>query len=250
MDEQILSGPEFAGDPALPPPPREPLDRRAFGKLGLLAAVIGSGSGALTQVFGPAPAEASPQRLVSAGGLPSHLTSLDFADADAFVPWSWGAGQAFSGGVVDNTLADLDAFITANLSLLRTSRIPRVFAQRERAGNLPQTIRDLVDAFIEGLRVQPQAAVSSAGSLCIEGPDGCIDTGCEDLGGYCWDVPAALVEFLGLEPCECVYKPKWYEVALLALVLLLLIATPGPDELAAIAAAASRLIIRAAPAIP
>jgi hypothetical protein len=89
------------------------------------------------------------------------------------------------------------------------------------------------------------------GNLCIEGPLGqsCISTGCDEIPGDCWLVPEPL-RGITENVCECIREVSWWEVGLIALLLLLLIATPGPDEIPAMAAAASRLIVRVAPALP
>lgn len=241
------------------------VDRRSFlTQLGLGTAMLLGPAAALRAQFNTAT-----PRLVGSGGLPAHLTSQDPNDPNAVVPHSYSIASVYSRGDVNEMLDHLETFIDQNLTLLRQSDIPRLFAEREAAGQTPTTVVEMMQVFYEGLssglsdpnqgfsteEVSQASALDSFGSLCIEGPESCIDVGCDDYcsargrSGTCFPVPEIAQEGLGLEPCECVCNPKWYEVALLALVVLLLIATPGPDELAAIAAAASRLIVRAAPAV-
>lgn len=156
-------------------------------------------------------------------------------------------------GDPDRLLGALEGFVLANREILSTSAVVLTLAERARANQLPTTIQDMYGVFQANW--SPQGDGFDGGNICIEGPANCIDTGCDAKcsaqgwsGGDCWDVPGIL-EDAGLEPCECVCSPPWYEIVLLALIALILFATPGPDEIPATIAAISRYIVRAAPAI-
>lgn len=180
-------------------------------------------------------------------GMPAHLTSLCASDPNSFPVHSWNTAKAYGAGETGGLLDRLAEFVAAHMADLSTSPFVLDMAQRERNGTVPTTIAGLTQVMINSTLCSAEAGGS--GALCIEGPESCISTGCDEIPGDCWPVPA-LIQELGLEPCECVRRPKWYELALAALILLLLIATPGPDEIPAIIAAISRVVVRAAPAIP
>ncbi|MEM8962484.1 MAG: hypothetical protein AAGD38_13455 [Acidobacteriota bacterium] len=219
------------------------IDRRLFASLGLgLMASIGGAGSVLA---------GEDRRFDESFGIPAHLKSFDPSDPNAFIPYTYSAASAFRNGFAERGEKIFEEFIETHLRELRTSGIPRHFAKLDAAGALPTTIRDAMVACIEGMQVtgaNGTAPAAAEGSLCIEGPENCIDTGCDALNGDCWDVPEIIQE-TGVDPCVCVAEPRWYEWALLALLALILLATPGPDEVPAMLYALSRLIIRAAPAI-
>jgi hypothetical protein len=213
-----------------------------------------SGLGALTLLAAPAsvlravetvPAEPLPA-CTPPSEMPAHLTSLCASDPNSFAVHAWGAAEAYGAGGTSGLLDRLEEFVTAHKTELSTSQFVLDLAALERNRNLPRTIEGLTQVMINSTL----CSAGDSGSLCIEGPLGesCISTGCDDIPGDCWLVPELLRGHVE-EPCECVRTPKWYEVVLIALLLLLLIATPGPDEIPAMIAAASRLIVRVAPAI-
>lgn len=174
---------------------------------------------------------------------------------------SWYLTRALGADCFDVMMGEFQKLLVANKASLQTSAVVVAINQAYNSGSMPTTIAGLSALAINALNPQSGsgggvAAQSSGiaggkatvGSLCIEGPESsCIDTGCSDIPGYCWSVPGIFQE-LGMEPCECIGKPKWYEVALLVLILALLILAPGPDEVPATMAAIGRLIVRTAPA--
>lgn len=229
-------------------PEREPgsiLDRRSLlsglGALTLLTAPAG-----VLRAIEVAPAEPLPA-CTPPSGMPAHLKSLCASDPNSFAVHAWNTAKAYGAGETAGLLDRLAEFVAAHRVDLSTSPFVLDMAQRERNGTVPTTIAGLTQVMINSTLCSAEAG--GWGALCIEGPESCISTGCDEIPGDCWAVPALLQE-LGLEPCECVRRPKWYELALAALILLLLIATPGPDEIPAIIAAISRVVVRAAPAIP
>ncbi|HYO13342.1 MAG TPA: hypothetical protein VE685_09135 [Thermoanaerobaculia bacterium] len=233
---------------ALQPPDQTParsVDRRSLlsglSALTLLAAPASVLRALETEVpTQPLPACTPPS------GMPAHLKSLCASDPNSFAVNAWGTAEAYGAGGTNGLLDRLEEFLAAHKAELSTSPFVLNLAALERAGNLPRTIEGLTQVMVNSTL----CSAGDFGSLCIEGPLGqsCIDTGCEDIPGDCWLTPEPLREFI--ETCECVRRVRWWEVALIALLLLLLIATPGPDEIPAMIAAASRLIVRVAPAIP
>lgn len=212
-----------------------------------------SGLGALTLLAAPASVlravEPIPTQPVPActppSGMPAHLTSLCASDPNSFAVNAWGTAEAYGAGGTAGLLDRLEEFLAAHKAELSTSPFVLAMAQREKDGTVPTTIEGLTQVMVNSTLCN----AGDFGSLCIEGPLGesCISTGCDEIPGDCWLTPKPLRDFV--EPCECVREVSWYEVALIALLLLLLIATPGPDEIPAMVAAASRLIVRVAPAI-
>jgi hypothetical protein len=213
-----------------------------------------SGLGALTLLAAPAsvlravePAPTQPLPVCSPpSGMPAHLASLCASDPNSFAVHAWGAAEASGAGGTAGLLDRLEEFLTAHKRELSTSPFVLNMAALERSGNVPTTIEGLTQVMVNSTLC---SAGDVGGALCIEGPLGesCISTGCDEIPGDCWLTPKPLRDFV--EPCECVREVSWWEVALMALLLLLLIATPGPDEIPAMVAAASRLIVRVAPAI-
>lgn len=254
MDRVVAELPETAL------PNETAVDRRdmllKFG-LGMGALLAGAGP-ALAQsreslsTVNPAPAP-QPVPLCTtstSNGLPSHLTNTDPWDPDAFPTNAWNLLRAMGNECVDDLVNSLGAFLTANKTLLETSHIVYLYNEADKYDTLPTTIAGTVALFLKGLdgsvtEIAVAAGVQE-GSLCIEGPEDCIDVGCGDIPGWCWSVPA-LIQELGVDPCSCVRKPKWYEVALAVLILGILILTPGPDEIAGIMATIGRLIVTRVP---
>lgn len=80
----------------------------------------------------------------------------------------------------------------------------------------------------------------------------CVDlwSACADVhDGTCLPVPALVAEYLTGEECICVKKPGWRDLALVALIALLLV-TPMPDEVLvgpAVLARLLQLIVRVRP---
>lgn len=197
--------------------------------------------GSLAAVAGPAGVP-GPDPCGPPSGLPYHLSILDLRYPDAVVPNAHQIALLSTTGKPRNLFKPIDQLITKNRALFKKSVVVKKLAERVRNGNPPKTAQEMLLLF---------RSAWSLPSLCIAGPDGgCIDTGCDTEcivrgapGGECFSIPFDVLE----EDCSCACSPPWYEFALLALILLLLFATPGPDEIPAILAAISRLIIRRAP---
>ncbi len=254
-------------DAASPPTSAPGIDRRqllgqggfglaalAAGFYGLTAAAQGKSGQRLIQPnpSGPfTPAIPVPKcKIAGATSMPSHLTNSDPYDPNAFGPSAWALASGLTNNCLDPLIDSLEDFIDENKDEMADSQLVSLFYEADQNGALPTTIAEFVALFLKGLMPSFGARLpTQEGSLCIEGPeDSCIDVGCSSIPGTCWSVPA-LIQELGVEPCECVRHPKWWEIALAASILLILVLTPGPDEIPATMAIIGRLIVRAAPAV-
>ena len=178
-------------------------------------------------------------------GLPSHLAILDPRYSNALVPYAYKATLSGTGGKANRVLGAIDDLVKKNKAFFQKSPIVKELSKRVKSGKTPKTVQEMLGLF-ETSWTGPD--------VCITGPAGkCIDTGCDDAcwaggkypGGACYPTPTAIFD----EECTCFCNPGLLELSLLALLILLLLATPGPDEIPALLAAVSRLIIRRAPVL-
>ena len=175
-------------------------------------------------------------------GLPYHLSILDPKYPHALVPHAHKLALLGTSGKTNRIVGAIDDLVKKNKAFFQKSPIVKELSKRVKSGKTPKTVQEMFSLF-ETSWTGP--------SVCIVGPEHCIDTGCDDAcwaggkypGGQCYPAPAGIFE----EECICACNPGFLEFTLLALLILLLLATPGPDEIPVLLAAVSRLIIRRAP---
>lgn len=173
--------------------------------------------------------------------LPYHLSVLDPAYPDALVPHGHKLALIATQGKKDRVVAAIDDLVKKNKAFFQKTQFVKKLAPLVKSNKPPKTVQEMFALFEIGW-VVPE--------LCEPVKNVCKDFGCDD---ECWlkhNSPGGAclpVGFLGGNPCECVCFPGVFEFALMALIILLLLATPAPDEIPAILAAISRLIIRRAP---
>jgi len=213
-------------------------------------------------------------------GIPSHLTSYDPNDPNAFIPWSLEVVRLLGRGDIDTLMTQFETLVDENAEALAQSQIVAILAQLDAQGNLPTTIQEMVGVFVQAVLAPPAddaigqssgvdglsggfnanaEPAEGGGLLCtLIAGTGCVDVGCSahcdriprfGNGGECFEAGPLLEEWVG-DQCGCVCNPPWWELLIIALILLLLLATPGPDEIPATIAALSRYLVRLAPALP
>lgn len=170
--------------------------------------------------------------------LPSHLAILDPCYPNALIPHAYRLGMLATQGKKDSPMAALDNLLKKNKAAFQKTAFVKNLTKRVKSAGPPKTIEEMFSLLAVGWLTP---------ALCeLNGK--CEDFGCADdcrlrghPGGGC--LPLGIPE----EPCTCLCIPSVLEFSLIALVLLLLMMTPGPDEIPAILAAVSRLIIRRVP---
>lgn len=178
-------------------------------------------------------------------GLPYHLSVLDPKYPHALVPHAHRLASIATQGKVGRINAAIDDLVKKNKAFFQKSPIVKELSKRVKSGKTPKTVQEMLSVFEAGWMVP---------DLCEPVAGVCEDFGCDDAcwtqrnspGGTCVPLP-----FVAGNPCECVCNPGILEFTLMALILLLLLVTPGPDEIPGILGVISRLIIRrAAPVLP
>ena len=172
-------------------------------------------------------------------GLPYHLSVLDPAYPNALVPHARKLAVLATQGKKERVMGAIDDLVKKNKAFFQKTDFVKNLSKLVKSGKTPKTIQEMLSLLAVGW-VTPE--------LCEPENGSCKDFGCADdcrlrghSGGGC--LPLGLPE----EPCSCLCIPGVLEFSLIALILLLLMMTPGPDEIPAILAAVSRLIIRRAP---
>jgi hypothetical protein len=167
-----------------------------------------------------------------------------------------GGGNLF--GQQGVTLETIFSYVQSSWADLRES----VFVDnlvRELEAVTPTTRVEFL-ALVVRARVVPGAAPVGGGAalapafggarICLEGPnETCTDIACAPRGDCEW-LSAIWQPFFEFD-CECFLRPEWRDVVLIALLILLAAAIPGPaDDVAAWALALKRFLIKQGPRLP
>ena len=175
--------------------------------------------------------------------LPSHLMILDCRYPDALIPHLHRLALIGTHGKNGPLIGAIDNVLKKNKKALQKSGFVKGVAERMERGNPPKTIQEMFSLF-ENAWIAPE--------ICLKVGRSCVDKGCSNAcynldypGGVCLNL-GTIADFPG-GPCHCVCYPGLLEFTLAALIALLLVLTPGPDEIPAILAYISRLIVRRVP---
>ncbi|HYH45084.1 MAG TPA: hypothetical protein VEG34_05315 [Thermoanaerobaculia bacterium] len=190
---------------------------------------------------------AAPSTLATAGedpcnptSLPSHLSVLSLGFPNALVPHAHRLAVTAAHGKNTRMLGAIDDLVKKNKAFFQKANSVQILSQVVKIGKTPKTIVEMLSLFEAGW-------TPAAPSLCQPVSGTCKNTGCNDRckqggkysGGEC-------VGLFTDEPCSCVCNSAPAELALVALIVMALLATPGPEDIPGILGAISQTILRRA----